>query len=36
VREYEDFRDMLDKEKAIDAILCATPDPHQALARSPR
>ena len=24
--EYEDFRAMLDKEKAIDAILCATPD----------
>ncbi len=24
--EYEDFRVMLDKEKAIDAILCATPD----------
>jgi predicted dehydrogenase len=24
--EYEDFRKMLDKEKAIDAILCATPD----------
>ncbi len=23
---YEDFRAMLDKEKAIDAILCATPD----------
>jgi predicted dehydrogenase len=23
---YEDFRVMLDKEKAIDAILCATPD----------
>ncbi len=26
--EYEDFRQMLAKEKAIDAILCATPD-HQ-------
>jgi len=26
--EYEDFRIMLEKEKAIDAILCATPD-HQ-------
>jgi predicted dehydrogenase len=24
--EYEDFRLMLEKEKAIDAILCATPD----------
>ncbi|MFI5379989.1 MAG: Gfo/Idh/MocA family protein [Tepidisphaerales bacterium] len=24
--EYEDFRPMLEKEKAIDAILCATPD----------
>jgi predicted dehydrogenase len=24
--EYEDFREMLDKEKAIDAVLCATPD----------
>jgi len=24
--EYEDFRIMLEKEKAIDAILCATPD----------
>ncbi len=23
---YEDFREMLDKEKAIDAVLCATPD----------
>ncbi len=23
---YEDFRDMLDREKAIDAVLCATPD----------
>lgn len=23
---YEDFREMLDKEKGIDAILCATPD----------
>src|SRR5205823_7756898 len=23
---YEDFRPMLDKEKAIDAVLCATPD----------
>src|ERR1041385_3128484 len=26
VADYEDFRTMLDKEKAIDAILCATPD----------
>ena len=26
--DYEDFRVMLEKEKAIDAILCATPD-HQ-------
>ncbi|HEV3485419.1 MAG TPA: Gfo/Idh/MocA family oxidoreductase, partial [Vicinamibacterales bacterium] len=24
--EYEDFREMLDKEKGIDAVLCATPD----------
>jgi predicted dehydrogenase len=24
--EYVDFREMLDREKAIDAILCATPD----------
>jgi predicted dehydrogenase len=24
--EYEDFRVMLDKEKAIDAVVCATPD----------
>src|SRR6185436_7402058 len=24
--EYEDFRQMLEKEKAVDAILCATPD----------
>ncbi|NLY00668.1 MAG: Gfo/Idh/MocA family oxidoreductase [Rhodopirellula sp.] len=23
---YEDFREMLDKEKSIDAVLCATPD----------
>jgi predicted dehydrogenase len=23
---YEDFREMLDKEKALDAVLCATPD----------
>src|ERR1051325_8639601 len=29
--EYEDFREMLDKEKAIDAILCATPDHNHAL-----
>src|SRR5690348_11497826 len=26
VADYVDFREMLDKEKAIDAILCATPD----------
>jgi predicted dehydrogenase len=26
VNDYEDFRVMLEKEKAIDAILCATPD----------
>jgi len=25
-KDYLDFREMLDKEKAIDAILCATPD----------
>lgn len=24
--DYEDFRTMLDREKAIDAVLCATPD----------
>lgn len=24
--DYEDFRQMLEKEKAIDAVLCATPD----------
>ena len=24
--EYEDFREMLEKEKSIDAVLCATPD----------
>ena len=24
--EYEDFRELLDKEKGIDAVLCATPD----------
>ena len=24
--EYEDFRAMLEKEKAVDAVLCATPD----------
>src|ERR1051325_10054574 len=29
--EYEDFREMLDKEKAIDAILCATPDHNHAI-----
>ena len=28
--EYEDFRVMLDKEKSIDAILCATPDHNHA------
>ncbi len=28
VADYEDFRTMLEKEKSIDAILCATPD-HQ-------
>lgn len=28
VRDYEDFRVMLEKEKDIDAVLCATPD-HQ-------
>jgi predicted dehydrogenase len=26
VSDYEDFRVMLEKEKAIDAVLCATPD----------
>lgn len=24
--EYEDFRDMLDQEESLDAVLCATPD----------
>jgi predicted dehydrogenase len=28
--EYEDFRVMLEKEKALDAILCATPDHNHA------
>ncbi len=26
VTEYSDFREMLDKESALDAVLCATPD----------
>ena len=26
VAEYEDFREMLDREESIDAVLCATPD----------
>jgi predicted dehydrogenase len=26
VAAYEDFRVMLEKEKSIDAVLCATPD----------
>src|SRR6476646_10179445 len=26
VAAYEDFRDLLEKEKTVDAILCATPD----------
>lgn len=26
VAEYEDFRQMLEKEKSIDAVVCATPD----------
>jgi len=26
VAEYEDFREMLEKEQALDAVLCATPD----------
>lgn len=30
VAPYEDFREMFDKEKAIDAILCATPDHNHA------
>ena len=30
VAEYEDFRVMLEKEKSIDAILCATPDHNHA------
>src|SRR6185369_481583 len=28
--EYEDFQPMLEKEKGIDAILCATPDHNHA------
>lgn len=28
--EYEDFREMLEKEKGVDAILCATPDHNHA------
>jgi predicted dehydrogenase len=31
VAEYEDFRQMFEKEKSIDAILCATPDHLHAL-----
>src|SRR5512137_661512 len=30
VAEYEDFRVMLEKEKSIDAVLCATPDHNHA------
>jgi predicted dehydrogenase len=30
IAEYEDFRLMLEKEKAVDAILCATPDHNHA------
>ena len=26
IAEYEDFREMLENEKALDAIVCATPD----------
>lgn len=26
VKEYTDFREMLDKEKGLDAVLCSTPD----------
>lgn len=26
VREYEDFREMLEKEKSLDAVVCASPD----------
>ncbi len=26
VKDYEDFRDLLEREKSVDAILCATPD----------
>jgi predicted dehydrogenase len=29
--EYQDFREMLEKEKAIDAVLCATPDHNHAV-----
>ncbi len=31
VADFEDFRVMLEKEKSIDAVLCATPDHHHAL-----
>jgi predicted dehydrogenase len=30
VAAYEDYRELLEKEKSIDAILCATPDHHHA------
>jgi predicted dehydrogenase len=30
VADYQDFRELLDKEKSIDAILCATPDHNHA------
>jgi predicted dehydrogenase len=30
VKDYEDFRKMLEQEKAVDAILCATPDHNHA------
>lgn len=31
VADYEDFRVMLEKEKSIDAVLCATPDHNHAI-----
>lgn len=30
VAEYDDFREMLEKEQALDAVLCATPDHNHA------
>src|SRR6266700_1584406 len=30
-KRYKDFREMLDKEKSIDAIVCGTPDHNHAI-----